>query len=165
MKRSIILSLALMLASVATWAQSFFEKFENYDDIEYVYISKSLIGLIDNVKSGNVELKGISEKLDNVIIIDMDKPVVVKGSPNNVENLMPAYVRYAHSALIYMHNERYERLMSAKDGDELTSIYVKNRGKNKKEIVIYNEEKEEISIVVLRGNLSAEDIRKISKMK
>ena len=94
MKRSFILSLALMLASLTTWAQSFFEKFENYDDVEYVYVSKSLIGLVDNVESSGVKLKGISEKIDNVIIIDMDKYVVVKGAPKNSENLQPASVSY-----------------------------------------------------------------------
>lgn len=164
MKRSIILSLALMLASLTTWAQSFFEGFEKYDDVEYVYVSKSLIGLIDNVESSGVNLKGISEKIDNVIIIDMDKYVVVKGSPKNSENIQPASVRAAHGALIYMHNERYEQLMRSKDKDELTTIYVKNKKKDNKEIVIYNEDKEEISIVVINGRLDKDDINKIAKM-
>ena len=164
MKRCIILSLALMLVSLTTRAQSFFEKFGNYDDVEYVYISKSLIGLIDDVKSSGVTLKGISEKIDNVIIIDMDKYVVVKGAPQHSDNLQPASVKAAHSSLIYMHNEGYEQLMQAKDKDEITSIYVKNKKKNSKEIVIYNEDKEEISIVVINGRLDSEDIKRISKM-
>ena len=164
MKRGIILSLALMLASVTTWAQSYFETFEKFDDVEYVYISKSLIGLIDNVESKGVKLKGISEKLDYVILIDMDKYVVVKGSPKNADELQPASVKAAHQVDIYMHNERYEQIMHSKDKDEITTIYVKNKKKDNKEIVIYNEDKEEISIVVINGRITKDDINKIAKM-
>ena len=164
MKRSFILSLAFMLASVTTWAQSYFEKFEKFDNVEYVYISKSLIGLIDNVESAGVKLKGISDKIDHVIIIDMDKYVVVKGSPKNADELQPASVKAAHQAKIYMHNEGYEQIMHSKDKDEITTICVKNMKKDNKEIVIYNEDKEEISIVVINGRLTSDDIKKIAKM-
>ena len=164
MKRGIILSMLLVLASVTTWAQSYFEKFEKFDDIEYVYISKSLIGLVDDIESSGIKLKGISEKLDNVIIIDMDKYVVVKGAPKDPDNIQPASVKAAHAALTYMRNEGYVQMMRAKEKDEITSIYVKNKSNDKKEIVIYNEEDDEISIVVINGRLDKDDIKKIAKM-
>ena len=164
MKRGIILSLTLMLASVAAVAQSYFEKFEKFEDIAYVYISKSLIGLIDNVESAGVELKEVSEKLDNVIIIDMDKYVVVKGAPKDPEMIQPKSVQAAHEALTYMHNEGYEQMKHAKEKDEITSIYVKNMLNDNKEIVLYSEDKEDISIVVINGRLNKEDINKIAKM-
>ena len=164
MKKNIILTMVFMLVTLVSQAQTFFEQFEKYDDVEYVYISKSLLGLIDNVESAGVNLKGISEKLDNVIIISMDKPVVVKGHQDNPDQYMPVCVRTAHKTPVYLHNTGYEQLMRAKDKDELTMIYVKGKSKSNKEIVIYNEEKEEISIVVIKGRLTADDIKKISKM-
>ena len=164
MKRRLILSLALMLLSLTTWAQSYFETFEKYEDVEYVYISKSLIGLIDNVESKGVKLKGISEKLDHVILIDMDKYVVVKGNSKDPENLQPQSVKAAHKVMIYMHNEGYKQIMHSKDKNEITTICIKNKDKGNKEIVIYNEDKDSISIVVINGRLDNEDIKKIAKM-
>ena len=50
-------------------------------------------------------------------------------------------------------------IMRVKDDDERTTIYQKVVGKGNNEFVLLNEEKDELSLIHLIGNIKLEDIK------
>ncbi|MFQ9996074.1 MAG: DUF4252 domain-containing protein, partial [Hoylesella buccalis] len=71
-------------------------------------------------------------------------------------SLIPSIKKQAQA---YYDNNRYEVIMRVKDDDERTTIYQKVVGKGNNEFVLLNEEKDELSLIHLIGNIKLEDIK------
>ncbi len=163
MKRTIFISLLLALVSVAGWSQtSYFDKFENMHGVDYVRYKgdnlKKKIKYNDNV----IDVRTIADKVNYVVAISMNKPVFVKGYPESHDDGMTTEVVEAHASLKYL-KEEYVQLMRSQDKHEFVGIYYKDKATEGFEYVIYDEEKEELNIVVISSVLKPEEIAKMLK--
>jgi len=156
MKKKIYLLLTLViiaLSSVATPATAqnrVFEKYSDMDDVEYICITKSMLKLISPL-DGNISINGVNIKgvTDNIKIL-----VIISSSDAKACKQMKEDFRQLKS------DSNYEVLMYVKDNDNrITTLF--NEKAKEKELVMYIDEDDEQTYIVLCGNLTEEMINKI----
>lgn len=148
MKR-LLLSLMVAATALSAAAQdAVFKKYADTKGIETVYISKSLLSMASgSIKLGNHSIADIAQKLDQVRILNCEKP---------------SLVRTIHKeATAEFSKGKFEEAMRMSDGGEKVVVYMRQVGK-KNEFALLSMEKDELSIINLVGTLSLSDIQKIS---
>lgn len=144
---SFLLSLCLSVNALAQ--DSLFKKFADRDDITSVYISKSMLRLMPNVQTDGIDIGGVASKLDNIQILSCEKPEIIP---------------QIRKELTYLNTQNgYEELMKVNDAGEHTVIYQKECAGDTKEYVLLCDEKRELTVVILKGNLSLTDIQGVIK--
>ena len=150
MKRIYILTLLLAISTIFCRAQqSFFDKYAEMDGVTSVYITKSMLSLFPKGQASvnGVNIGNIASRLDNIQILSADEqPIIDK-------------LRKETSGI----NSRngYEELMRVREDGEKTTIYFKDRKKDKKEFVLLVDEKDEFTIISIVGDLSLQEIQGI----
>ena len=114
--------------------------------METVFISKALLSVAAGSKIGDLDIRKVAKKLEQVRILSVEKASLVK-------------TIQAEALAIYK-RDKYEELMRMSEGDEKT-VYVRPRGKNK-EFVLLHTEKDELNIISLIGNLTMEELKAIA---
>ncbi|MDR0892880.1 MAG: DUF4252 domain-containing protein [Mediterranea sp.] len=150
MKRTYIITLLLTFCSLATYAQSddnFFDRFADWEGVSSVYISKAMLGMMPNIKTEGVNIGSITGKLDNIQILSSEAKSVIARMRKELGYVSP--------------KNGYEQLMRTKEDGESTSIYIKQLKAGKREFVLISDEKDELSVIVVRGDLSMKDIQGI----
>lgn len=147
MKRFLFILLTLCLC-VDTFSQdSFFRKFADHEDITSVYISKSMLRLMPDMQTGGIDIGRVSSKLDNIQILSCEKQEVIPQIRKELTYISP--------------QNGYEELMKVNDAGEHIVIYLKENTGEPKEYVLLCDEKKELTVVILKGNLSITDIQGI----
>lgn len=151
MKLSLYTLLVILMTtfpSAKTMAQdALFEKYNDVDGITTIFISKTMLQMIPNVKTGKHDISGISSKLDQLRVLTCERP-----------SLIPSVKK---QALEIYGNGQYEVVMQINDSGEHVTIYHKKLGKDKSEFVLFSEESDEISIISVKGKISLKDIQSI----
>lgn len=148
MKRIYLITLLLALCSLTMHAQdSFFNRFADMEGVTSVFISKAMLSLMPDVKAEGVEIGKIASRLDHIQILSSEKKSV-------------AALMRKEAAFINTKNG-YEELMRVNDEGDKVSVFLKQQNDGKKEFVMLNDEKDEFTIILIVGNLTAEDIRDI----
>lgn len=148
MKRTYIITLLFCLCSLVTYAQdSFFDKFADMDEVTSVYISKSMLSLMPDMKAEGVNIGGVASKLDNIQILSCENPAVIAKLKKELQYISP--------------KNGYEELMRVNSEGEKTTIYLKQKKNEKKEFVLINSEEDEFTIIVITGDLSLEEMKGI----
>ena len=146
--KKLLATVVLVLAVQMTYAQDqLFTKYEDVKGVEMVFISKALLSVAAGSKIGDLDIRKVAKKLEQVRILSVEKASLVK-------------TIQAEALAIYK-REKYEELMRMSEGDEKTIIYVKPRGKNN-EFVLFHIEKDELNIINLIGNLTMEELKAIA---
>lgn len=144
---SLLFALCLFVNALAQ--DSFFRKFADREDITSVYISKSMLRMMPNVQADGIDIGGVASKLDNIQILSCEKPEVVP---------------QIRKELTFLNSQNgYEELMKVNDAGEHTVIYLKEHPGEAKEYVLLCDEKRELTVVILKGNLSLMDIQGVIK--
>lgn len=134
--------------SVKAMAQdALFEKYNDVDGVTTIYISKTMLQMIPNVKKGKHDISRIAAKLDQLRVLTCEKP-----------SLIASIKKYALG--IYSKGQ-YEVAMQFNDSEEHVTIYHKKLNKGKSEFALLSEENGEITIISLRGNITLKDIQLI----
>ena len=65
---------ALAFSIPASAQKAFFDKYEDTNGVTTIYISKTMLGMIPNVKAGKRDIGKIASKLDYIRILSCEKP-------------------------------------------------------------------------------------------
>lgn len=136
--------------SLAMNAQSaFFKKCDNLDGVTTVYISKTMMKFAKNMKMGGdgMNFAPIIQKVDNIEIVTSESE--------------PGITRIRKEAQVFNAKSGYEELMKVNDSGEKVTILSKTGGKTENEFVIFADEGKELSVIIIRGPLTVDDIAKV----
>jgi len=150
MKRISIIAILLTLCSTFSYGQqSVFDKYAEMEEVTSVYITKSMLSLFPKGQTSvnGVNIGNIASRLDNIQILSCDEPDIV------------AKLR-KETADIYTKNG-YEELMRIREDGEKTTIYFRDRKNEKKEFVLLTDEKDELTIISIVGDLTLQEIQGI----
>ena len=123
------------------------EKYADMDGVKSVYISKAMLSLMPSVDLEGVNIGKTAAKLDNIQILSTEKQDIRKKMTNEIKSLVS--------------KGKVEELMRVKEEDENVNIFMKDLGNSKSEFILFNDEKDELTIIIITGSLTLNDIQKI----
>ncbi len=146
----IFCSLVLMTLPVTRVSaqDALFDKYEDTNGVSTVYISKTMLGMIPNVEAGGHDVGKMASRLDQLRILTCEKPSVI---PRLLEDARSMYK-----------SNGYEIIMKMNDDGEKVTIYQRKLKDNKNEFVLLTEEKAEITIINVKGNITIRDIQQFA---
>ena len=150
MKRISIIALLMTLCSVFSYGQqSFFDKYAEMDGVTSVYITKSMLSLFPKGQTNvnGVNIGNIANRLDNIQILSSDEPSIVTKLRKETADINT--------------KNGYEELMRIREDGEKTTIYFRDKKNEKKEFVLLTDEKNELTIISIVGDLTLEEIQGI----
>ena len=154
MKRISIIALFMTLCSVFSYGQqSFFDKYAEMDGVTSVYITKSMLSLFPKGQTNvnGVNIGNIASRLDNIQILSSDEPSIVTKLRKETADINT--------------KNGYEELMRIREDGEKTTIYFRDKKNEKKEFVLLTDEKNELTIISIVGDLTLEEIQGIINKK
>jgi hypothetical protein len=159
MKINRILIIALVLISNTIFAQSFFDKFDNQDDITTIIVNKKMFSMLSKVDANTKQSQQFLElikKLDNL-------KVFVTANNNKADEMKAAAEKYRKTAGL-------EELMRINEKGKNVKIYVKSGATDSevKELLMFIEGsgKEESVLMSLTGSFELDELSALTdKMK
>ena len=144
----LLTTLVTVFPSAKIMAQdALFEKYNDVDGVTTIYISKTMLQMIPNVKTGKHDISSIAAKLDQLRVLTCERPSIIASIKR-------------HTLEVY-NNRQYEVAMQINDSGEHVTIYHKKLSKEKSEFALLSEEDDEITIISLRGKITLKDIQHI----
>ena len=150
MIRTLIIAIMATLCSVCSYGQqSFFDKYAEMDGVTSVYITKSMLSLFPKGQTNvnGVNIGDIANRLDNIQILSCDKADIVSKLRKETADINT--------------KNGYEELMRIREDGEKTTIYFRDKKNEKKEFVLLTDEKDELTIISIVGDLTLEEIQGI----
>ena len=150
MKRTSIIAILLTICCVFSYGQeSFFDKYSDMDGVTSVYITKSMLSLFPQGKTSvnGVNIGNIASRLDNIQILSSDQPDII--------------VKLRKETSCINKNNGYEELMRIREDGDKTTIYFRDKKKGKKEFVLLTDQKDELTIISIIGDLTLNEIQGI----
>ncbi|MEN8912875.1 MAG: DUF4252 domain-containing protein [Polaribacter sp.] len=160
--KKLVIVVAFLIASSASYAQSFFDKLEDMDGVDVVVVTKDAFEMLSKFKDiqleGNQTMKVFSliKELKELRVFTTDEPSIA----NKMDEMVSKSIK----------NNRLTELMRVKDDDSRVKIYVKTT-KNKdyvSEVLMFvkgieKKTKENVDSVIisLTGNI---DVNKIAEI-
>lgn len=148
MRKYIILSILIIgFASSMNAQNKVFTDLAEHKNITSVYISKAMMHMMPKSigKVGGMNISGLIAKLEYIMILNSDNSAGI--------NIMRQELKAINSS------QGYEILMKATESGETTTMFQKKHPKNKNEFVLIASEGDELSVVVIVGNITEEDIK------
>lgn len=148
MKRiNILVILATVFSLFAQAQQSFFDKYAEMEGVTSVYITKNMLSLLPNVNStvNGIHIGNIASHLDNIQILSSDESVIISKLRKETASINT--------------QNGYEELMRVREDGEKTTIYFKDKKGKKKEFVLLVDEKDELTIISIVGDLTLQEIQ------
>ena len=128
--------------------EEMFEKFNDAEGVTTVYISRTMMQMIHNVKAGKHNIGNISSKLDQLRVLTCERRQMAT-------SIKKQFVEY------YKKNQ-YEVIMQANESNEHSTIYHKNLKGGKAEFSLLTEDDGEINIIYVKGDVTLKDIQQIT---
>lgn len=151
MKKILAIAASLMLAltTFAQDGQSIYKKYSENTNVSAVYISPAmfkLMGSIPEVELGDddLDITPAIQSLKGMYILDSENRSINNELKEDIQKLVK--------------RGKYELLMEAKDGDELTRIYGIPKGKDYSSLIIFTYEPDECDFICIEGVLSQETL-------
>ena len=143
------LPLLLMAVVQSAMAQdALFDKYEDTNGVTTVFISKTMLSMIPNVKAGNHDISEIASKLDQLRILTCEKATLI---PRILDDAKKTY-----------NSEGYEAIMRMNDEGEKMTIYQRSLKGGKNEFVLLQEDSSELNIINVKGAITLKDIQMIT---
>ena len=143
------LSLLLMTVVQGAMAQdALFDKYEDTNGVTTVFISKTMLSMIPNVKTGNRDISKIAGKLDQLRILTCEKASLI---PRILDDAKKIYK-----------SEGYEVIMRMNDDGEKMTIYQRSLKGGKNEFVLLQEDGSDLNIINVKGAITLKDIQMIT---
>ena len=153
MKRIYIIALFIALCTGIMSAQTtIFDRYADTDGVTTVYISKAMLRMMPDVGegAGGLNIGEIASKLDNLQVLTCERKALV------------AKIMKETTAQT---SKGYEILVKVNEGGEKTDIFQKSLGNNKMEYLIRVSEPSELTLIQITGNITPDDIRKMTSGK
>ena len=153
MKKLIIL-IVILFSYSGLYAQGKnpFEKVMEMKGVDVVYISKAMLQMMPDLDldSSPLDISDMVGKLNSIIIINSENTQAMASVKKEANNLTKT--------------GGYEQAMYIKDEDSRTVFYTKiDKNSKDNEILMVTEEEDEISVIWLSGEISLEDVRKMTE--
>ena len=146
---NILLAIMLTMTSINAQAQKNpFDKFSDYEDVTYIFISEAMLKLVGTTaipSIDGIDINEIGSKLKSIQIITSEKC-----TKNSLKS----------EAMSIIKKESYEKLIQVSEKDNKVDIYFKD-GKKNSIIVMVNDEKDDTVLVVFSGEFGMANIAKI----
>ncbi|MDA9245336.1 DUF4252 domain-containing protein [Polaribacter sp.] len=160
--KKLVIVVAFLIASSASYAQSFFDKLEDMDGVDVVVVTKDAFEMLSKFK--DIQLEGNQTMKVFSLIKELKELRVFTTDESSIANKMDEMVSKS------IKNNRLRELMRVKDDDSRVKIYVKTT-KNKdyvSEVLMFvkgieKKTKENVDSVIisLTGNI---DVNKIAEI-
>lgn len=147
MKKYILLLLAAIAAQMAMAQRALFDKYEDTDGVQTVFVSKAMLSMAGGLGMLDAEIGNVVNKLEEVRILTCEKQALAK--------------KIVGEARTFYQNQRYTELLRVNEGDEKVTIYQKPIGK-KHEYALLCVEKDGVNIINLVGSLTISELKKIA---
>lgn len=149
-KHILTIALIFLCGISATARNNDFEKIANIPNVEYVYVSKSMLKSLESLDNDS-ELNFIrsAKELNSVEILSCD----------NAENIAEVNEKLNEAA-----NE-LELLSKVKSEHKNINIYGKRSGDGLSEILVISPAQDKVVAVFIKGNMDAETLKSIAEMK
>lgn len=144
----IILVLFLVCSSLSFAQNKLFEKYAETDNVTSVYISKAMFQMMPGMKTGDLNLMNMKDKIDGLQILSTEHTDLKKKMKKDFSMLV---------------NDQHQELMRVKDGKTRVTFYIKMKGNQVNELIMLADTDEEYSVIRLQGNFTLQDIQEISK--
>jgi hypothetical protein len=146
---NILLAIMLMMNSINAQAQKNpFDKFSDYEDVTYIFISEAMLKLVGTTaipSIDGIDINEIGSKLKSIQIITSEKC-----TKNSLKS----------EAMSIIKKESYEKLIQVSEKDNKVDIYFKD-GKKNSIIVMVNDEKDDTVLIVFSGKFGMANIAKM----
>lgn len=146
---NILLAIMLMMTSINAQAQKNpFDKFSDYEDVTYIFISEAMLKLVGTTaipRIDGIDINEIGSKLKSIQIITSEKC-----TKNSLKS----------EAMSIIKKESYEKLIQVSEKDNKVDIYFKD-GKKNSIIVMVNDEKDDTVLIVFSGEFGMANIAKM----
>lgn len=150
--KHVLLIILMCCASVVSAQNKLIEKFADMDGVTSVFISKSMLQMMPNMKTEGIDIGGIAGKLESMLILTSEKA--------SISNMMKNEIHSFNS------NKSYEELMRVKDEGTRVTFYIKRKNNNKiGELVMFVDEHPEFVFIQIKGDMTLQDIQNITKGK
>lgn len=138
-----------MMTSINAQAQKNpFDKFSDYKDVTYIFISEAMLKLVGTTaipSIDGIDINEIGSKLKSIQIITSEK-----STKNSLKS----------EAMSIIKKESYEKLIQVSEKDNKVDIYFKD-GKKNSIIVMVNDEKDDTVLIVFSGEFGMANIAKM----
>lgn len=150
MKRSYLFLCLLLLCSSFCSAQSnrLFEKYGNMENVDQVYISKSMFQLMPAMETAGLNLMNMKGKIESLQILSTE------------EKAMKAEMRKDFASLI---GKEHEELMRVKNGKTHATFYIRKSSDRIRELIMLADTETDFSVIQLLGSFTLEDIQSITE--
>ncbi len=156
MKTKLIL-LMILLSSVGLQAQTIdklIEKYSTNKNFEYVSISKGLFNLTQWLGGSNID-KDTKEVLGRI----KSMKILTLNTTTNSQ----AKVSFQKELNSLLKRGRYEQMMETRNKSDQSTVYGYTDNKGVAHLLIVVKNDAEMSLIVMKGNLTHEDLEKIAK--
>lgn len=153
MKFKHVLFIILMCCASMIYAQNkFFDKFADMDGVTSVYISKTMLQMMPNMKTEGIDIGEVAGKLESIHILTSEKASISKMMKSEAPH--------------FAANKDYEELMRVKDEGTRATFYIKKKNNNKiSELVMMVDEQPEFVLIQIIGDMTLQDIQNITRGK
>jgi hypothetical protein len=138
-----------MMTSINAQAQKNpFDKFSDYEDVTYIFISEAMLKLVGTTaipSIDGIDINEIGSKLKSIQIITSEKC-----TKNSLKS----------EAMSIIKKESYDKLIQVSEKDNKVDIYFKD-GKKNSIIVMVNDEKDDTVLIVFSGEFGMANIAKM----
>lgn len=146
---NILVAIMLMMTSINAQAQKNpFDKFSDYEDVTYIFISEAMLKLVGTTaipSIDGIDINEIGSKLKSIQIITSEK---------HTKNSLKS------EAMSIIKKDSYEKLIQVSEKDNKVDIYFKD-GKKNSIIVMVNDEKDDTVLIVFSGEFGMANIAKM----
>ena len=150
--KHVLFAILMCCTSIAFAQNKLIDKYADMDGVTSVFISKTMLQMMPNMKTEGLDIGGIAGKLESIVILTSEKAAISNMMKSEMHN--------------YTRNKRYEELMRVRDEGSHVTIYIKKKA-NKKigELVMFVDEKPEFVFIQMTGDMTLQDIQNITKGK
>jgi hypothetical protein len=151
MKKMILLLITCFCFLAPAMSQrSSFDKYADMEGVTSVFISKTMLRLMPKMDMQGMDIGPIAAKLESVRIFTTERPAIAKNMKED--------------AASYLRSNTYEELMRVRDGDEFVLFYIRPKPDGRiAELAMFVEDKDEFVAIQIVGDLTLEDIQRLTK--
>lgn len=150
-KRVLLIALTCLLSSLAMGQKSLMERYANIDGVTTVYISKTMLQMMPNMNVHiNMNTKDMAGRLTGILILTTERKELVQSLRRDSRQ--------------FFSNKTFEVLMTVKDEESLVNFYIRRKNDQRvAEMVMVVDEGDEFVLIQMTGDLTMEDIKKMTK--
>jgi len=149
--KHLLLALLIFISGNCLAQKKLFDHFSDMDGVTSVYISKTMLQMMPNMKiQDGMDIGSFAGKLDGILILTSED--------ENISKLM------RNETAAFHNNPAYEVLMRVKDGETNVNFYIRKKSESLiGELIMLVDDEGEYVIIQMSGNLTMEDIQKLTK--